>query len=265
MPFNGHALGTRILCRSLSPDEMVLSELKDDAESGLAALFLLMSENEEDYLQIFTSDLILRLQEKLKNAKVETKNFKSIACFTLYQVITEAVAELNRLACKHPELWREIAGVFPVWPVLLSQHPSHNQTASELVKMLHVGGKHSVRLDKGARLDLEGNPFNIVALQLLRYLESSVGLANLSRKPTSWRREAAMLHNVRFSKDTWKKWWAVAKKAFLEAYPHPEEIKILSDRISQRPSQMHRVPSRITEELKEAFQRLAAAPPAPPK
>jgi len=249
----------------MSPDEVVVIELQEDAEGGLAPLFMSMSENEEEFNCAFTPSQLRRLKKKLNDAEFETDDIKSGARVALYRIITKAVAKINKLAQKSPELWREVAGLYPVWPVLLSEHPVHCRKARELVRLLDVGGKHPIRVDKSARTQLDDNPFNVVALQLLLYVETSVELAKLSSKPTSWRRKAAKPYNIRFSRDTWWRWWAVAREAFLAGYPYPEKIEELAVLVSKRPSQRHRVPSRILGELKEAFQRLASAPTASTK
>jgi hypothetical protein len=172
---------------------------------------------------------------------------------------------INELAEKDPDLWRGFAECYPVWPVLLSEHPSRKRRAKEILTRLNVGGKHLPRADKRARSDIDRNPFAFVALQLLRHVREESLLARAfprARKPF---RRAASLYDLGFSRDTWPKWWAVAREALLEAYPHPEDIDLLANHIKGRKSVWDRMPSRIIDELKEEFQKLAfRAPPAPP-
>lgn len=177
---------------------------------------------------------------------------------TLARITESLVDRLSILTQRNPQLWRGIPETRPCWPVLMSRHPMHRARVESLMKQLKVGSDTILRADEKVRWNMDQNPFTYVAHQLLIHVVGAsakqLSPSKKHRHLTGWRRDAIQL--CTYSRENWRDWWAVAEQAFLEAYPRPEEIPLLADPISKRPSQMHRVPSRIMNELKKSFRQL---------
>ena len=99
---------------------------------------------------------------------------------------------------------------------------------------------------RGARWNGDNDPFMRVASQLLEHVQMAGWLVTHVESPTGWRKDSARL---KYEGVTAKDWWAVAKKAFLEAYPHPEEIAPLAKVATKRMEVNLRSPGRIRHRI----------------
>lgn len=185
--------------------------------------------------------------ERLASLAAENPKDKRLLQQDFFRLIVSAVKRLNWLARKNPEQWRWLAGRSPTWPVLLSDHPKDWKKATERIRELGVGGDVSPRHYRGARWNGDNDPFMRVASQLMEHVQSAGWLVTEVASPTGWRKDSARL---KYEGATAKDWWVVAKHAFLEAYPHPEQIAELTHVATQQLNEdTRRTPGRIKQRI----------------
>ena len=183
----------------------------------------------------------------------------------LCDLTSTIVGQLNDLTRFKPDLWRPIAVDCIAWPVLSSPHPMIKAQAEATLKALNVGSsKTGLRADHSARWNAVNDFVSCVALQLLCQFASA--RVTLMRQPDlesglqGWRRDFLELPTT-FSPETWREWWEVARQYFLEAYPHPEQIKELAQIARQQlDPDLHtpgRIKGRILYILESRFRSLA--------
>lgn len=178
----------------------------------------------------------------------------NIMRWEFFKLVRSAVQRLNYLVLLRPDQWQGLAEQNPQWPVLLSEHPADRKKAEAILKQLNVGGRVLPRRYRQAKWNTDRDPFMRAAGRLLEHVFQAAWLCGDDPMYpfcfVGWRRDAVKLREIEFSSQTWPDWWAVARVAFLEAYPHPEDIKELADIAKQQLNKhTRRTPGRIKHRI----------------
>lgn len=188
----------------------------------------------------------------------------------LFELLSEAISRLNRIALTHPELLRPFAEHAHAWPILYSDHKTFRKNNAKLIKAIRLSNLHHFNLEQSARTDLD-DELTKASSDLVYYLnEARRNLAlqrdYSNRKPGGeqayrfdpstlprWYLASAKLE--KFSKDTWGKWWELGRAAFLESYPRPENETRFSHVKDTTPGRRR---AKILWLMKDRMEKLAA-------
>ncbi len=158
------------------------------------------------------------------------------AAKALTRLTEHAVRELNAIASQFPELLQPIARQIAQWPDFISLHPEFLGRNKRLLIELQVGQDTEVNVSQRVKWKSNRMATNC-ALSLVEYIRKKqeqlhwlIQLKTARKRIPKlvvivpayppWVKECAKL--PRLNRDTVDQWWRVAKEAFLEGIPHPE-------------------------------------------
>jgi hypothetical protein len=174
----------------------------------------------------------------------------------LHYLVSKGCKALAVIAKESPEALRPIARKEVDWPVMMSRHPGFSGDYKTVLKDLEQGEDAEVDINETSRYGTQKKSRAKGTREVARQLLTSVQI--------EWEHDGGRLEGEavpRFSddKDCLSRWWAVARRRLLEAYPEPQEILEL-DRLVTAPSR-RRFPAHkradILKKIEAAFKALA--------
>jgi hypothetical protein len=216
-------------------------------------------------------EIFFRINELARRAAAEERD----AGEALASVTGWAVHTLETIASQFLELLQPVARKKAQWPAFISPHPEFKDRNRRLLSRLQVGQDTEVRVYPKAKwrsnrpatscvIDLidyiRGKQDDLRELRMLKAAQKKFPevFVDVSDFP-SWVKKCEKLPPL--NKDSVKQWWDVAKVAFLEGIPHPEDNPDLR-RLAIKPSTTKalydsEIRSLILRRLKAALKAIA--------
>ncbi len=180
----------------------------------------------------------------------------------LLREVSQAVAALESLAQRQPELWTRFARRSVQWPMLVTLNPRITQSQKEVLRSLELGRDPPLSINPKSRTSTEDAATRYALSIIMTLQDNRDSWASLTRGTAPpWVKAAATLPP--FDKRTWHSWWLVGKQAFLETERHPEDIGELN-KLAHAKTTPGEKRALILERIARAMRSLAPAGTAAP-